>query len=361
MKIADAKQLFLAVLTIFAVLSSTAETKVKVYVTGDNISKEFKTIFASRLTAAISEVPGYTVMELNESFIDPMAEEHNRRSSDRNDRNSKRSSAEEKDGKFMANYMVMVELTNLFGETYATSHLTDVDAAKVIKAYDTTGKVENLSQLTALADNVANGLIKGPYREEQDRKEAEELEKNKKTETENRKKEAQERREQERARRTELRDKAVANLTPDGSFIFGDIIVLKDFSSVRFTSQSKEYQTPGISVYVPRGFKIADEITIRKLHRAGYLPSQSFITNNSIFTNGDYKSKSRQCGWEMTVLYVDDYHKSCYPLQEIVCWTKWNKGLTVVEQRTCYAVLIKQGPTEHEIENEMRRLENAGY
>lgn len=341
MKIADVKPLFLAVLTIFAVISSTAETKVKVYVTGDSISKEFKTIFASRLMAAVSEVPGYTVMELNESFIDPMVDEHNRRTSDRCTGNSNGNSANEDEWKFAANYMIMVELTNLFGETYATSHLTDVNAAKVIKAYDTAGKVENLSQLTALADKITDNLILAPYREEQQKKGYD-----------------------------ILRTRAISNLTPAGCYWFDDHIVQKDPITVRFRRPVPTDNGLSISNNLPTGFKIADESFLKKLFYSGNLPDGTYYTNLIAFgglsTNltyaGGNKKTIKNGTWTAACLKINNFGKIC----EDQPWSVYSIKDNVISSVTItnfkvYAILIKAAPTETEIEQEINRLKSARY
>lgn len=360
MKIAGIKKTSFILITLLFFLTAAADTKVAVYITGDVPDNNYKKVFTSKVISALTKIPEVTPLELNDSFIDAVVYEHNRNISNETDGNEPKESDPFENGKkYGAKYIVAVELTELFDEAFVSSHIIDVETAEVLYAYDTTGKVSNLSQLIALADSVVDGLIMTPFREKERIKEAEKKQEQEQLEEENRQRERRERKAQEEARRQALRKKAFENLTPYDCIVAENLFVRKEPKLVEFYGCNKHSRTPRISFYIPDDFKIADEIVIRKLASRGLLPDACYITNKDIYSIRNYKSSN--CSWYMSVVKVNKSAGTCSSGEIQVCTTRWKNGLDILSHRDVYVVLIKSLPSEYNIDEEVRRLINSGY
>ncbi|MDE6006477.1 MAG: hypothetical protein K2G67_02865 [Muribaculaceae bacterium] len=141
--------------------SAVAETKITVYVSGQIEEENIKKVFASKIVTAITKVPDYTAVELNENFIGSIRDEHSRQTGGEVSPDD----IIEINKKYGSNYIAAIELTVLFDEYFVTSHLIEAETTKIIQAYDTSGPINNMAQLTTLANNVADGLIIAPLRE----------------------------------------------------------------------------------------------------------------------------------------------------------------------------------------------------
>lgn len=360
MKMVGIKRSAVILISFLFLLSAAAETKVAVYITGDIPNEKYKKVFASKLVSAVTRIPEYTAIELNDSFIDAVVYEHNRQASDgmRNEA-LKEDSLYENGKKYGAKYIAAIELTELLGETFVSSHLIDVETAKVIRAFDTQGNVNNLSQLVSLADSVADGLIEAPFRKEEERKAEIRREAQERQDAINRKKEEEAREERQRARQANLRRQAIANLTPQGCFIFENYIVDKYSYKVNVLRGEKDRKEPKVEVYFPEGFNMADEMLLRKLANAGYLSDGFYVTDMRIYTVDSYKSS--YCTWYMSAVGVDKAHDKCTSGDKRVCATKWEKGLDIITEYDVYAIAVKFAPSEYEIQNEIQHLISQGY
>ncbi len=360
MKITVINRSSVTLLSLLFFLSALAETKVAVYITGDIPNEKYKKVFASKLVSAVTKIPEYTAIELNDSFIDAVVYEHNRQASD-GGRNEalKEDSLYENGKKYGAKYIAAIELTELLGETFVSSHLIDVETAKVIRAFDTQGNVNNLSQLVSLADSVADGLIAAPFRKEEERKAKIRREAQERQDAINRKKEEEAREERQRARQANLRRQAIANLTPAGWFIFENYLVQKEPEKVHIYGRNKSWKQPEVKLYSYYSNDIADEMLLRKLANAGYLPDGFYITDTSIYTVDNYKSS--YCTWYMSAVGFDRAHNKCTSGDKRVCATKWGNGLDIITEYDVYAIIVKKAPREFEIQDEIKRLISQGY
>ena len=221
-----------------------AETKVVVDVRGEISNENIKKVFASKIVSAIARSSEYTAVEINDNFRSAVDDEHVRQTS---------GEVREDDifrirQRYGANYIAAVELTELFGELFASSHLIDAETTKVVYAFDASGRVSDMYQLTSLADNLANGIIIEPFREK--------------------KKQKEEKEKQAREREANLREKAIYNIIPTGTKIVGKYLV-KDYPIQVNVHVDRKTLEPSLEFEIPAGYRMADAGIVEYLQKIG--------------------------------------------------------------------------------------------
>lgn len=326
-----------------------SEEKVVVDIRGDIKEENIKKVFASKIVSAIIKSNRYTAVERNEAFRNSIEDEFILQSSGdvRKDQIFKIRQ------QFGAKYIAAVELTELLGEIYINSHLIDAETAKVIYAYDISGVINNMQRLETLASKIANGLIIEPLQKERERAEA--------TARELRAKEAR------------LRDKAIENLIPVGTKVIGKYLIKLIYK----VDVEWKFQRPllpddlYININYQGGYLLADAEIYEYLYKHGLRIESTekirvFITSTELkreYKNGflDYDIPAVYFDEH---LYVPDHDitlMSQYPYYEK---KKKNYNYSVVIPPTdtwLSAILYKAAPTESQIQDEIRRLRNAGY
>lgn len=133
--------------------SANGKSKVAIYSTiGNGINSDFKDAINSYFVVGITNSRDYVVVERNDEFIAAMSQEGAYATED-----------VVKVGKeFKADLVVVIGLTKPLGEEYLlATRLIDVNVqnGNVIKAYNTNGQVNNMTQLKTLANDAVEGLL----------------------------------------------------------------------------------------------------------------------------------------------------------------------------------------------------------
>lgn len=333
------KKFLLICVVLILSISATAQTKVVVYVKGEIKEENLKKVFASKLVTAIAKSSDYVAIELNDNFIAAIDDEHNRQNS--GEVNTK--DAFEIGQRYAAKYIAAVDISEIFDEYFVSSHLIEAETSKVINAFDASSKIQNMTELSNLAEKIADGLIMGPYREAQ-LKESE-------------RKAKEERKRLERQEYEQYRNLAIKNLTPSGCILVGNYYVYD--CEVRF---SIDYSNKVIlSIPQPKpGFRLADATELRRIGK--YNLRNTFYIYNDCNPNPvnwrDKFSTKTKCTWVKHVFSMirEDFSE----INIITLFNKKTDRLFIDYADRAHAAYIKDVPTEAQIQAEINRIK-ASY
>ena len=308
------------------------QEKVAVYVTGDDIEESLKKVFGSKLVSAITKSNDYMAYERTEDFLNSLTDEQIFQT-DQIIAFSKKLGAQK---------VAAIDVVSLFGELFVSSRLLDVNTAEVISSFEDSGPVNNMDQLSALANKIADGLILEPARKIQDEKDKKKAE------------------EDAKIRDARLRQQAIHNLTPPGSTIFGNYAVLNTAIPVHFSIYDNKIEVRIDSYNVPAGFTMANAYIIEYLIREGMnmFKNTIIITSRNMY-QGD-KIGNEKCWWCMDVFWNGKFITGTSTgINEVLFTTiKGNKPKKIIEERlfpVC-ALFYRDAPSEEAIQREVTRL-----
>lgn len=324
------KKLLIPILfALCAINISIAKEQIIVSISGTDIDEPLKKVFGSKLVSAITQSDNYTAFERSDDFLDAITIENLFQGSGEVDKEQ----IFEYGKKTAAKYVAAIDITELFGEFFVASRLMELESAKIVASYDSSGPVNSMQELTSLADNIADGLILGPER-------AKKAEENARIKAQN-----------EKAENDRLRQMAIDNLVPSGCQIVGKYIVKSTLVPVNIILE-KTYVT--CSVNIGYGFDMANAEILSYLWNNGfssYMLDYRLIVNKRITNNKNYKEYL--CGWEMTV-----FRNGFTSIFEIAT-TEWSGGrLKEYFSFPLYAIAYSLAPSESQIKAEMARLKS---
>lgn len=142
-----------------ATMAQEAVKKVAVYMTGNDVSESYKKVIGAKLVSAITATDEYAAVERTADFLAALSAEQDYQTS-----GEVRDSQIARLGqKFGVRYVAVADMSELFDEIFISARLINVESGLVENAFDTSGPVENMAQLTTLATNVAKGLFKETF------------------------------------------------------------------------------------------------------------------------------------------------------------------------------------------------------
>ncbi len=138
-----------------ATMAQEAVKKVAVYMTGNDVSESYKKVIGAKLVSAITATDEYAAVERTADFLAALSAEQDYQTS-----GEVRDSQIARLGqKFGVRYVAVADMSELFDEIFISARLINVESGLVENAFDTSGPVENMAQLTTLSMNIAKGLI----------------------------------------------------------------------------------------------------------------------------------------------------------------------------------------------------------
>lgn len=316
--------LLLAVFICCGVISN-AQKKVAVYVTGDQ-EQAIKKVLGSKMVTYITDNDGFTAVERTADFLSALSSEHDYQASGE----VSNSQIIKLGQQFGAGYVAVVDVSELFGELFISARMIDVMTSQVVASFETSGEANNMSNLTSLANKVADGLILAPERKKKERE--------------------HQRVAKEQA---DLRARAIKNLTPPNVIICGSYMVLDRLFPVQTSSTCTLEHDP-----LPIGFKIADAGVIEyilKLNNAECKDLQEMIKGKD-FVTGTFQKKYSS---------FTDYYYYYTKVYSDVSLSNGNLSLGRYDNSSGYSPYQISGKyiiayrdmfTESEIQAEMERL-----
>lgn len=140
-----------------AAAQDAPKKKVAVYMTGKSTDESYKKVIGAKLVSAITQSGEYAAVERTADFLAALSAE-----------NDYQTSGEVRDSqiaalgqKFGVKYVVVADVSEVFGEFFIAARMINVETGLVEKAFDTNGAAESMAQLVALSNAVASGLISG--------------------------------------------------------------------------------------------------------------------------------------------------------------------------------------------------------
>ncbi|MCH5217561.1 MAG: hypothetical protein J1F07_03250 [Muribaculaceae bacterium] len=132
-----------------------AKKKVAVYMTGTTSDEAYKKVIGAKLVNAITESGEYAAVERTADFLAALSAE-----SDYQTSGEVRDSQIARLGqKFGVRYVVVADASELFDEYFIAARLINVETGLVERAFDINGPADSMSQLVALSQKVAQGLL----------------------------------------------------------------------------------------------------------------------------------------------------------------------------------------------------------
>ena len=142
---------------IYANAEEVVKKKVAVYVTGEDVESSVLKVLGARLVTAITSSGDFAAVERTSEFLEALTKENDYQAS-----GEVRDSQIAKLGqKFGVKYVAVADVSSAFDELFVAARLINVETGLVEKAYDAYGPAETMTQLISLAQNVAEGLLKG--------------------------------------------------------------------------------------------------------------------------------------------------------------------------------------------------------
>ena len=142
---------------VYANAEEVVKKKVAVYVTGEDVESSVLKVLGARLVTAITSSGDFAAVERTSEFLEALTKENDYQAS-----GEVRDTQIAKLGqKFGVKYVAVADVSSAFDELFVAARLINVETGLVEKAYDAYGPAETMSQLISLAQNVAEGLLKG--------------------------------------------------------------------------------------------------------------------------------------------------------------------------------------------------------
>lgn len=315
---------------------SNAQKKVAVYVTGDQ-EQAIKKVLGSKMVTYITDNDGFTAVERTADFLSALSSEHDYQASGE----VSNSQIIKLGQQFGASYVAVVDVSELFGELFISARMIDVMTSQVIASFEASGAANNMSDLTSLANKVADGLILAPERKRLER-------------------------EQQRIAKDPavLRSRAIKNLTPANAIICGSYIVVNRLFPVRVNSYCNlSYDA------LPPGFKMADTGVIEyilKLNSAECKDFQQMIKGKEFIT-GTYEDfwenkKAKKYGNHFYYYYTRVYYSgdltTSYGYSGTCTYNEKSGTYSYSPSKISgmYIIAYRDMFTESEIQAEMERL-----
>lgn len=335
----------IALLILCITFIAGAQKKVAVYVTGDQ-ETGVKKVLGSKMVTYITESEDFTAIERTADFLAALREEQDHQLSGE----VSNSQIVKLGQQFGARYVAVVDVTELYGELFISSRLIDVQTAQVDASFEASGRGSNLNELSNLANKIADGLILAP-----ERKRNEIIQ--------------QQRQREEEA----LRERALANLIPSDAIQCGNYIVLnRKFYFRPYYNASKQRIEVEFAQEIPNGFRTANTMDLEYLIR-------NFVDNHSSpvwsvmydlinkyeiipgYPNSEPPLVSRTTNNrgkkdEEKVFRLYGYNGNSQRYIGKIYKVKDGWEHTINTNPECYSIVVRNAPTEEEIQAEMRRL-----
>lgn len=154
--------IFLAIIFVMIAPSVSAQTAVKkkvaVYMTGSDVQDSYKKVIGAKLVSAITATNEYAAVERTADFLAALSSEQDFQTSGE----VQDSQIARLGQKFGVRYVVVTDVSEVFGELFVTARLINVESALVEKAFDANAPAESMAQLIDLSAYVAKGLLRTP-------------------------------------------------------------------------------------------------------------------------------------------------------------------------------------------------------
>lgn len=151
--------IFLAIIFVMIAPSVSAQTAVKkkvaVYMTGSDVQDSYKKVIGAKLVSAITATNEYAAVERTADFLAALSSEQDFQTSGE----VQDSQIARLGQKFGVRYVVVTDVSDVFGELFVTARLINVESALVEKAFDVNAPAESMAQLIDLSNKVARGLL----------------------------------------------------------------------------------------------------------------------------------------------------------------------------------------------------------
>ena len=319
-------------------LTVNAQKQVAVYVSG-NQEPEIKKVLGSKMVSYITKSDEYTAIERTSDFLRALNAEHDYQTSGE----VSNSQIVALGGQFGAEYVAVLDISELFEELFVAARLVNVKTAQVESSFEASSPATNMNSLTNLASNVADGLIFEPLRLKTQKEEAE-----------------KERQRQNRAKiQAELRQQAINNLMPPNSVIFkGRIYITTPYKVSYYLDGNNDLK---VNFNIPSGYLIASAMDVTELLKGGiYLPDDVILAFSNYVQHGEkFNYRKKEGYWTQPIMKIDTRFTNSLKtvFNNWVAVTKMVNGkLELQNVRDVYAIAYRDFFPESEIQKEMNRI-----
>ncbi len=144
-------------LTAFALTAFAQQKKVAVYVTGEQ--SDLTRILGDQLVSAFSQSGDFAAIERTTAFLSEISKEQKyQREGAVDDSEISRLGKQ-----FGVNYVCVAQISELYGDTYISARLIDVESAEIVKSSNASGKMKAMSDLLAMSQSLVAGLVGFQY------------------------------------------------------------------------------------------------------------------------------------------------------------------------------------------------------
>jgi len=144
----------LAAFTATAQRNAVSKQTVAVYVTGEG-SNNHQKVVGAKMVSTITQEKRFAAVERTEEFISELNREHDYQQSGA----VSDSQIAQLGEKFGAEFVVVVDISELYGSVFLAARMIEVQTQLITATAEGDRKINRMSDLTALADDVAKALF----------------------------------------------------------------------------------------------------------------------------------------------------------------------------------------------------------
>ncbi len=133
--------------------SQKAENKIAVYTTGD-VETAYKKIIGSKIVSGIAMSEKYIAVERTADFLSALSGAQNQTSGSVSDNQIIKLGQQ-----FEVNYVVIADVSELFGSIFISSRMIDVQNGQIIASTEANKKVDGMDQLVVISNEIVNALL----------------------------------------------------------------------------------------------------------------------------------------------------------------------------------------------------------
>lgn len=150
-------RIVLAIIATILSLSSIAQLKVAVYVTGD-INQGYKKVIGSKLTSGITNSGDYAAVERTADFLAAISKEQDYQMSGVvNDKQIVQLGQQ-----FGVHYVLVADITNVFESVFVSARMIDVETGMISKSTETDMTINSTQDLMKISEVIIKGLKLAP-------------------------------------------------------------------------------------------------------------------------------------------------------------------------------------------------------
>ena len=150
-------RIVLAIIATILSLSSIAQLKVAVYVTGD-INQGYKKVIGSKLTSGITNSGDYAAVERTADFLAAISKEQDYQMSGVvNDKQIVQLGQQ-----FGVHYVLVADITNVFESVFVSARMIDVETGMISKSTETDMAINSSQDLMKISEVIIKGLKLAP-------------------------------------------------------------------------------------------------------------------------------------------------------------------------------------------------------